>query len=58
MSEQMTADWIEQEYDRWSKDITHSKRDAEELERSQYIAKLFAEYILKKSSPKSKKVKR
>lgn len=50
MSYQMTLDWIEQEYDRWSKDITHSPRDAEELERSQYIAKLFAEYILKKAA--------
>jgi len=46
----MTLDWIEQEYDRWSTDITHSKKDEVELERSQYIAKLFAEYILKKAA--------
>ncbi len=50
MSYQMTLDWIEQEYDEWSKNVSHSRGDVYELERSQYIAKLFAEYILKKAA--------
>ena len=49
MSIQITCDWVEQEYDKWAKDITNPTRD-EELERSQYIAQAFALHMLKKSS--------
>ena len=50
MSDQMTADWIEQEYNKWGKSVIESKRDAYEIERSQYIAQLFALHILELSS--------
>ena len=48
MSKQMTEDWIEQEYDRWSNnDICDPLNQAE---RCQYVARAFALHILKKSA--------
>jgi len=50
MSKQMTEDWIEQEYDKWKHGLIHTIKDEIDLDRSQYIARSFALYILRKSS--------
>lgn len=50
MSEQMTKDWIEQEYDIWKRGLIHTLNNEVALDRSQYIARSFAFYILKKVS--------
>lgn len=47
MSKQMTCDWVEQEYEKWRKNV-HDPSG--QTERSQYVAQLFALHMLELSS--------
>jgi len=48
MSEQMSEDWVEQEYDTWRKDVICDPLNT--AESSQYVARAFAIYLLKKEN--------
>lgn len=48
MSEQMTEDWIEEEYDRWAKNDVCDPMN--QTDRCQYVARMFALHMLKISS--------